>query len=358
MPALSRQDPLFGLIYYILGGWFIGSSAVLLLEGILISQISNYYTWCSEDPFALKVGVTVLFLLTVVKTIQSLQVATTWINNILYMRDPAGAVSLNREWYQIVNIPLGAVIAAYVQSYYCYRLWKLSEKWWYVAPLVTVMVLGLGSAIVTASVIAKTGKSSNWFAIHVSCTFATDVLITGASTYFLVKAREQALSRTRKLLSNLIKISCQIALPATTATLIELICSQIGGKSLKPQASNSIILVLLDAVPIIYACVFAVYKFKISIPSDVIRNCMLYILNVRRSLRDAEFASTSFTTSSADHPSGSCSRGQGHPGGAVEMPSLGGVQILTQTETAGTNYVNQLHLPPSWVSDSELSLEL
>ncbi|KAJ6528752.1 hypothetical protein DFH09DRAFT_1327573 [Mycena vulgaris] len=317
MPALSRQDPLFGLIYYVLGGWFIGSSAVLLLEGILISQVSNYYTWCSEDPFALKIGVAVLFLLTVVKTIQSLQVS----HAILYMRDPAGTVSLNREWYQIVNIPLGAVIAAYVQSYYCYRLWKLSEKWWYVAPLVTVMVLGLGSAIITASVIAKTGKSSNWFTIHVSCTFATDVLITGASTYFLVKAREQALSRTRKLIGNLIKISCQTALPATTATLIEFICSRIGGKSLKPQASNSIILVLLDAVPIIYA------------------NCMLYILNVRRSLRDAEVASIGFTNSSANHPSGSRSRGQGRPGGPVEMSSLGGVQIPIQTETAGTNYI-------------------
>jgi hypothetical protein len=66
--------------------------------------------------------------------------AITWINIVLYIGDPAGTVALNREWYEVVNIPLvrsyspsaantliglysqGAVIAAYVQSYYCYRL--------------------------------------------------------------------------------------------------------------------------------------------------------------------------------------------------------------------------------------------
>ncbi|KAJ7934166.1 hypothetical protein B0H13DRAFT_2305888 [Mycena leptocephala] len=324
MPALNPQDHLFGLIHYVFGGWLIGSSAGFLLEGILISQVNYYYTWCSEDPLAHKVMVAVLFLLTVLKTIQSLQVAITWANTILYMRDPAGTVALIREWYEVANIPLGVAIAAYVQSYYCYRLWKLSEKWWYIIPLVTIMILGLGSAIITTSVITKTGNSSNWFAVHVLCTFATDVLITGASTYFLVKAREQALSRTRKLLGNLIKISCQTALPATTATLIELICSRIASKSVKPHATNSIILVLLDTLPIIYA------------------NCMLYMLNVRRSLRDAELACTGLGDSCANLPGGSLSRGEWRPGGPVELTSLDGVQMQNQRETVSSNYTGTL----------------
>ncbi|KAJ7302503.1 hypothetical protein DFH08DRAFT_1089732 [Mycena albidolilacea] len=332
LPALSTEDPLFGLIYYVLGGWFIGSSVVLLLEGILISQVrsldiffrdsaselhsqvSNYYSWYPEDSVAMKMAIAVLFLFTVLKTIQSF--AITWINSVLYMRDPTGTVSLNKEWYQVVNIPLGAVIAAYVQTYYCYRLWKLSGKWWYVAPLVTVMLVGLVSAIVTGAVIAASGKSSNWFAVHVSCTFATDVLITGASTFFLVRARQKALSHTRKLISNLIKICCQTALPATTATLIELICSRIGGKSLKPQATNSIILVLLDTVPII--------------------NCMLYILNTRRSLRSADASAGLGNSNTNSHPSGSRSRTQWRSNAPVELSSLGGVHVRTQVETGET----------------------
>jgi hypothetical protein len=120
------------------------------------AQVNNYYSWYPQDSTALKLSVAGLFTLTLLKTIQALQVelhhgnifrtnycyrAITWINRLLYMRDPAGTTALQREWYQLVNIPLvrtsgiikssnildtlhtqGAVIAAYVQSYYCYRL--------------------------------------------------------------------------------------------------------------------------------------------------------------------------------------------------------------------------------------------
>ncbi|KAJ7226538.1 hypothetical protein B0H12DRAFT_1240564 [Mycena haematopus] len=300
LPTLSPEDPLFGLIYYVLGGWFIGSSAVLLLEGILIAQVYNYYSWFWEESVPLNLAVLFLFLLTVLRTIQSF--AITWINCILFMRDPAGTVALNKEWYQVLNIPLGAVIATYVQSYYCYRLWHFSGKRWQIAPVVLLMrdlrILTCRTGTdLQASVIAKTGKSSRWFAVHVACTFATDVLITGASTFFLIQARNKALSHTRKILSSLIKISCQTALPATTATMIELICSQIGGPSLKQQASNSIILVLLDAVPIIYA------------------NCMLYILNARRSLRAGDPSTQSITNK--NHPSSSWNRLDGRSIGAI-----------------------------------------
>ncbi|KAJ7839803.1 hypothetical protein B0H14DRAFT_2786188 [Mycena olivaceomarginata] len=291
LPALSTEDPLFGLIYY-----FIGSSVVLLLEGILISQVSNYYSWYPEDSVAMKWPSPFLFLFTLMISYS----AITWINSVLYMRDPAGTVALNKEWYQVVNIPLGAVIAAYVQTYYCYRLWKLSGKWWYVAPLVTVMLVGLVSAIVTGAVIAASGNRAT-VAVHVSCTFATDVLITGASTFFLVRARQKALSHTRKLISNLIKICCQTALPATTATLIELI------------STNSIILVLLDTVPIMYACETACCTSS----------------TTRRSLRSAD-------ASAGLGKHGSRSRTQWRSNAPVELSSLGGVHVRTQVETGET----------------------
>jgi hypothetical protein len=110
MPALSRQDPLFGLIYYVLGGWvrtFTYSQPIIppifhtvnWLERCLLTrgdshipgafsrhpllnttsqpewQVNYYYTWCSEDPLAHKFMVAVLFLLTALKTIQSLHVS-------------------------------------------------------------------------------------------------------------------------------------------------------------------------------------------------------------------------------------------------------------------------------------------
>jgi hypothetical protein len=69
---------------------------------------------------------------------------------------------------------------------------------------------------------------------------------------------------------------------------------------------------------------------------------MLYMLNARRSLRDAERASTGLTDSSVNHPGGcDCRRGQWRPGGPVEVSSLGGVQVQTQKETEGSNYASQ-----------------
>ncbi|KAJ7810473.1 hypothetical protein B0H13DRAFT_1927332 [Mycena leptocephala] len=283
MPALNPQDHLFGLIHYVFGGWLIGSSAVFLLEGILISQPAwqvNYYYTC----------------------------AITWTNTILYMHDPAGAVALTREWYEVANIPLGVVIAAYVQSYYCYRLWKLSEKWWYIIPLVTIMILGLGSAIITTSVITKTGHSSSWFAVHVLCTFGLSPGPTAFSRIVNLKIHSNGRPHNRRI---------DIFL-GQGPTLIELICSRIASKSVKPHATNSIILVLLDTLPIIYA------------------NCMLYMLNVRRSLRDAELACTGLGDSCANRPGGSLSRGEWRPGGPVELTSLDGVQMQNQRETVNT----------------------
>ncbi|KAF8160219.1 hypothetical protein K438DRAFT_1776568 [Mycena galopus ATCC 62051] len=264
LPARSPEDPLFGLIYYVLG-----DSAI------------------------------------------------TWISSVLYMQDPAGTVALNKEWYQIVNIPMS----------------HSATKTTFLQMEVERQVVG--------SVIAKSGKSSNCRGAYLmyirfvgafnflrphSEIIATDVLITGASTFFLLKARKKALSRTRKLISNLIKICCQTTLPATTATLIELVCSRIGGKSLKLQASNSIILVLLDAVPIIYA-----YS------ESLVRNCMLYILNTRRSLQSGG-VSTGLGNSDSNHPSGSRGHGQWRSNHHVELSSMGvNVHVRAKVDAGETS---------------------
>ncbi|KAF8198832.1 hypothetical protein K438DRAFT_1966807 [Mycena galopus ATCC 62051] len=175
-----------------------------------------------------------------------------------------------RTIFSLGYLPQGALIAAYVQSYYCYRLWKLSGKWYYVAPLITVIVLSLVSAIITASVIARSGHSSNW-------------------------------------------------------ALLELICSRIGGVTLKLQATNSAVLVLLDITPIIYA------------------NCMLYILNTRRSLRSGGTSAGLGNSDTGNHHTITVGRAGGvgkwqQSRGQVELSTLGGVQIHTQIETENASY--------------------
>ncbi|KAK7030067.1 hypothetical protein R3P38DRAFT_2933000 [Favolaschia claudopus] len=277
LPALTKDDPQFGLIYYVLGGWLIGSSAVLFLEGILVTQVYNYVSWFAQESLRIDIAVAILFVLTVLKTIQSF--AIVWINNIIYMRDP-----LDR--------------------------YKLSSRWWLAIPLVILILLGFAAAAVTVrSVIARSGRSSHW---------STDTLITFLTLYYLLSARQHALSRTRKLIGTLIRICFHTGVPVSIASLLMLICSQIGGPALKPQLTNSVILVLLDVVPIIYA------------------NCMLYILNTRRKLRrkDLRGHPSSFDRpSEITPPSGSQMR-WGRPT-TLELTVLSGSESMSASASGG-----------------------
>ncbi|KAJ7218997.1 hypothetical protein C8J57DRAFT_1537224 [Mycena rebaudengoi] len=175
------------------------------------------------------------------------------------------------------------------------------------------------SATITASVIRKTAASTDWFTIHVSSAFATDILITLASTYFLLKARQRALARIRQLIRDSIKLCFQTALPVTTATHIELVCSR-GGKSLKPRPTNSVIIVLLAALPVIYA------------------NCLLYVLNTRRALSGADSSDGFNNDSTICPPSGARKAGAWNPRDTVELSGLGDTQVHTQVETSDANY--------------------
>ncbi|KAJ6455211.1 hypothetical protein C8R45DRAFT_944213 [Mycena sanguinolenta] len=116
LDPITRADPLFGLIYYVLGGWPIFSAEACLSLSV---QVQSCY-WrerlkllflvlkrfaCPENcgrspvPPHSPEDHTILEL-------HLRQSAITWINSILYMQDPAGTVALNKEWYQVVNIPM------------------------------------------------------------------------------------------------------------------------------------------------------------------------------------------------------------------------------------------------------------
>ncbi|KAH8827667.1 hypothetical protein DL96DRAFT_1815015 [Flagelloscypha sp. PMI_526] len=306
MPAITPSDPLYALTVYVLGGWFVGGCIVLFLFGVLTCQISNYFTYYREDKIALKCVVAFLYLLSCLKwprfcmasaarTRMCLHICSgiIWIHNILWGKDPAGAAKLQGQWYELVNIPIGAVIAFYVQCYYAYRLWILSRKWWAVAPIVAVMLLGLISALITAAALAKTGKSSNWFAYLQYLLFRDRHPYYFHDDFLPIPVEEETI-------------------PASICTMVMLICSRLGSTSLLPKATNAVILGLLQALPVIYA------------------NCMLYILNTRRNLRLANGSGISSSTGQPPHPS---HLPRTRRNGEHELGVLSGIQVSTQVNT-------------------------
>ncbi|KAH8831224.1 hypothetical protein DL96DRAFT_1705660 [Flagelloscypha sp. PMI_526] len=270
---------------YLSGGSFIGCLIVLFLIGVLTTQVNSYYVYYKDDKLSLRFAIGILYLL-------------------------AGPQGQEILW--VIIFFGGAIIGFYVQSYYLYRLWALSKKWWVPIPVALVMVLGLLLGIISATLDQNKKISNTVFALHTDCIFVADVMITLLSVFFLVRAKRHVLSRSADLVNSLIKVS----------------------KSLTPDAATAIILACLHALPLVYC------------------NSMMYLLNTRRSL---QLGDSTHMSSSQGHQSRPTRVGRrtgtaGNPD--VELGVLSGIQVHTQVDTVADvlsrdQFDNKAPLEPS-----------
>ncbi|KAJ6616726.1 hypothetical protein B0H10DRAFT_2219219 [Mycena sp. CBHHK59/15] len=291
---------------FLLGPWLIGSCLDLLLQGVLSSQFVNYYSLYHDDKPGLRVVVTILVFVTVLKSIQAF--AIVWIQFIVYFGDLQGAILLNyTTWWQSGNPLMVALIGAYVQCYFCFRLYVISRRWYVVAPIATLFLFAFLSMVVaTYYITTEDGdKIGNWFAAHLSSVCAGDIILSLTTAYFLIKSKKGVLPQTVGLISALVRLTFQTAAPAALCAMFNLIFSQAypGGVAIISTAFNM-------ALPKLYAI------------------SMMWTLNARRSIR-ATHSSRNGMTNSSNEISGGRSRGQRRTG---DM-ELGAIQVLTQTET-------------------------
>ncbi|KAJ6616727.1 hypothetical protein B0H10DRAFT_1798878, partial [Mycena sp. CBHHK59/15] len=276
----------------------IGVCLALLLQGVLSSQFVNYFTWYHDDKSGLRIVVGILALLSVLKSIQAFVVV--WIQFIVYFGDLKGAILLNSTaWWQLANPLMAAVIGAYVQCYFCFRLYVISKRWYVVAPIATVFLFAFLSIVVATYYIttSNTVKISNW---------SGDVTMSMTTAYFLDKTRKGVLPQTVGVISALVRLTFQTAAPAALCAMFDLTFSQVypGGRTGIVSAAFNL------ALPQLYAI------------------SMMWTLNARRSIRATHSSRNGMTTSS-NEISGGRSRAQRRPG---DM-ELGAIQVLTQTET-------------------------
>ncbi|KAJ6571184.1 hypothetical protein B0H19DRAFT_658011 [Mycena capillaripes] len=291
-----------------LGPWLIGSCLDLILQGVLSSQFVNYYTWYSDDKSSLRIIVGILILLTMLKSIQAF--AVIWIMFIPYFGDVQGAILLNyTTWWQAGNPLMVAFLGLYVQSYFCFRLWVISKKWFVVAPIAILFLFAfLSMAVATYYITTEENDAIRmWFASHLSSVFAGDIILSLTTAYFLLKTKKDVLPQTAGLINALIRLTFQTAAPAALCAMFNLIFSQIAvisGSSLVSTAFNM-------PLPKLYAV------------------SMMWTLNARRTI-SANHSSQNGMTHTSNELSGGCSRAQRRANGDME---LGAIHVVTQTET-------------------------
>ncbi|PBK92443.1 hypothetical protein ARMGADRAFT_930465 [Armillaria gallica] len=298
-----------------LGPWLVGLCLDLLLQGVLTSQFSNYHLWYSStDGYQLTVSVGVLAVITTLKSIQVCYVIV-WVQQIVYFNDFDSAADMrNNAWYERCNTLFVALIALYVQFYFCYRLYAISKLWWIVAPILFLYLFAVGSVAAAIHYISNSQESDNlapWLSAHYGIVFAGDVLLAGTTAYFLLKTKKNVLPQTVGMINALVRLTFQTATPAAVCALINLIFIYLKNPNIRGFSN-----VFIQALPKLYAI------------------SMMWTLNARRRIRVAN-GSSSLTGGTSNEPtrmdfSRSMMRRRVNVGEDIAMS---GIQVVTHTES-------------------------
>nr|GAT45987.1 predicted protein [Mycena chlorophos] len=302
----------------LLGPWLIGGCLDLFLQGVLCTQMLNYFTWYKEDKLVIRLYVTGLAIASVLKSAQSF--AVIWIQSILFINNLPGAILLNytSPWFA-GNPMMVATFDLYCQSYFLYRLYVISKRLPIVLPLATLFIFAYASMILATYYItlgaAVSSSIALWFACHLSSVFAADVLLSCSTAFFLIRSKQNVLPQTVGLISALVRLTFQTAAPAAICAMFNLVFSQVyvGTENLTSTAFNM-------ALPKLYAV------------------SMMWTLNARRTIR-ASHSSRQGISSSNEVSAG---RGNSRRGGThrndVELGNfssqLSGIQVHTVQETS------------------------
>ncbi|KAJ7804578.1 hypothetical protein B0H14DRAFT_2883581, partial [Mycena olivaceomarginata] len=202
-------------------------SADVFLQGVLCAQFAHYTNVNTRDSLWLKLFVTGLALLTTLKTIQILGVM--WMQNVNLFEDPGAASFLwATHWEPKLTPVLEALIAVYVQSFFCRRLWTISRNIYIVILCIIALAFALVSGIV-ADLFTFTSmfspRYSTWMSIHLGAALCADLLMTGSTAFYLLRHSKTVLPRgpTAPILNSLLRVTIQSAAPAAFCAFINFV---------------------------------------------------------------------------------------------------------------------------------------
>ncbi|KAJ6513001.1 hypothetical protein C8R45DRAFT_331763 [Mycena sanguinolenta] len=233
---------------YVLGGWDLAICFVLFLQGVLCSQFAHYTGFMKRDSVRIKLFVAGLALLTVLKTSES---AIMWIQNVTLFENVESASTMwNTDWYSRITVLIKAIVAFYVQMFFCYRLWAISRNAYIVIICIIVFLFALICGVLAffdEYTVKQTGLqlTSFWFETHMGVVVFGDLILTGSIIFWLLRHNKAVISRgpTATILSSLVRLAVQSAAPVALCTLIN-----FGVIMLRASKPSSSLLLMIDFI--------------------------------------------------------------------------------------------------------------
>ncbi|KAJ7043767.1 hypothetical protein C8F04DRAFT_1073237 [Mycena alexandri] len=214
-----------------LGAWVMAGFLDAILMGVVMCQVGAFFkSRRSQEGLGrhyhwLVILVTFLSLL---KTSQA--IAIIWVQNVLDFMNPDVARTLvAKAWWQVTAPLLTAIIGVVVQSFFALRFYMLARNIFMVLPIACSMLLGFaGVCLQLHSIIVGNAKAKvMWLLVHLICSFMTDFMITVGTVYALRTTRNSSgLASTASLISGLMRLVFESAVPPTLVAAIDLIMSQ------------------------------------------------------------------------------------------------------------------------------------
>ncbi|KAJ7142179.1 hypothetical protein C8R46DRAFT_593729 [Mycena filopes] len=213
-----------------LGSWVIAGFLDAILMGVVLCQAAAFFKHRrSQEGLGrhyhwLVILVTFLALL---KTSQAIGIV--WVQNVLdFMNPDVARLLVAKAWWQVSAPLLTAITGIVVQSFFALRFYMLARNIWYILPIAVSMLLGFaGICMQLNSIIIGNAKAKvMWLLVHLICSFMTDFMIT-VGTVFALRSRERGgLASTTSLISRLMRLVFESAVPPTVIAAIDLIMSQ------------------------------------------------------------------------------------------------------------------------------------
>ncbi|KAF7325019.1 hypothetical protein MKEN_00544300 [Mycena kentingensis (nom. inval.)] len=344
LPSLREDmatiETTYRSVSLILGPFLAAATIDLFLQGILTMQFATYFSWYRDDKWQLRL---IVLILTIITWLKSFQVfAMIWVKFVGHFGDLLGAFVLSQNskaWWDVGNTVMGALIEFYVQSYFAWRLYVISKRWWLAALVEFVCFFSLAmSAIVTHMVVTKnTDHIAPWISARVGAIFTSDVLVTSLTTYFLLRSRKDVLPETTGLINALLRLTFQTAAPSALCAFLYLIISQFKIPTGTP----------------LYSPIIVVFNMPMS---KLYAMSMMWTLNARKTIR----AQSTHHGFSGSEISGARSRINGMTGRGMALTQshsqtgdmeLGRIQVLTQRET--TQHVDMVDIFDPTIHEAE-----
>ncbi|KAF8185632.1 hypothetical protein K438DRAFT_1597097 [Mycena galopus ATCC 62051] len=250
-------------VAFSLGPWVLGISGDLLLQGVIFTQFAHYLALYREDVPALRIFVGGLMLLTTSKSVQGIFIL--WKLNVdLFSNVQAAFQFMSSSPFMNLNMAWVALIAFYVQLFFCYRLWIISRKIYFVGAVLSLFVFAFiaadclchGVGITNnAIVIITTDEIYTAVSIHLGTVFGADFVLCTSTGYFLLKHSKHSSPETAGMLNAVLKLTFQTAAPAALCAAVNFFAVQINLTTAAQNVQGYALVAVLanEVLPKLYA---------------------------------------------------------------------------------------------------------